>query len=184
MNANEISPKANLRLHRIKIVSRIVRYALLAMLVLIICASSLSCVSAFKDNPWYAVPFVVGLQIVICLWYWKLAQLFRLYERGLIFSSETIRCMKILGILCVAGWILLSVWHGLIHLFPQPLSVKPLPPGVTITTKIEGGYRFGFFTFVFAGINLGQLLAGIIIILIAWIMDEGRKIQEEQELTV
>ena len=34
------------------------------------------------------------------------------------------------------------------------------------------------------GINFGQLLIGSAIFLIAWIMDEGRKIQEEQELTV
>jgi hypothetical protein len=43
----------------------------------------------------------------------------------------------------------------------------------------------GFFTFDFGtGIDFGPLLAGAVIILIAWIMDEGRKIQEEQELTV
>ena len=184
MNANKISPKVNLRLHRIKIVSRIVRYALLAMLVLIICASYLSCISAFKNNPWYVVPFVVGFLITLCLWYWKLAQLFHFYERGLIFFPETICCIKLLGILCVTGWMLLFISHELLHLFPQPLSTKPLPLGVTITTKIEDGYHFGFFSFVFADINFGQLLAGIIIVLIGWIMDEGRKIQEEQELTV
>jgi hypothetical protein len=43
----------------------------------------------------------------------------------------------------------------------------------------------GFFSFDFGtGINFGLLFAGIVIVLIAWIMDEGRKIQEEQELTV
>jgi len=36
---------------------------------------------------------------------------------------------------------------------------------------------------VFAA-ELGELAVGLLIILIAWIMDEGRKIQEEQELTV
>ena len=36
---------------------------------------------------------------------------------------------------------------------------------------------------VFAA-ELGELALGLLIILIAWIMDEGRKIQEEQELTV
>ena len=33
-------------------------------------------------------------------------------------------------------------------------------------------------------LSLGPVLAGLMIIFIAWIMDEGRKIQEEQELTV
>jgi hypothetical protein len=43
----------------------------------------------------------------------------------------------------------------------------------------------GFFSFDFGtGIDFGLFLAGVVIVLIAWIMDEGRKIQEEQELTV
>ena len=33
-------------------------------------------------------------------------------------------------------------------------------------------------------LSTGQLFGGFLIIFIAWIMDEGRKIQEEQELTV
>ena len=33
-------------------------------------------------------------------------------------------------------------------------------------------------------ISFGQLVLGLLIFIIAWIMDEGRKIQEEQELTV
>ena len=33
-------------------------------------------------------------------------------------------------------------------------------------------------------ITFGQLVLGLLIYIIAWIMDEGRKIQEEQELTV
>jgi hypothetical protein len=49
---------------------------------------------------------------------------------------------------------------------------------------VESNLHMGFFTFSYGFINLGYLLAGTIIILIAWIMDEGRKIQEEQELTV
>ena len=51
-----------------------------------------------------------------------------------------------------------------------------------VTTR---AYRMGFFTFNFGtAIDFGPLLAGAVIILIAWIMDEGRKIQEEQALTV
>jgi uncharacterized membrane protein YGL010W len=33
-------------------------------------------------------------------------------------------------------------------------------------------------------ITFGQLVVGLLIYIIAWIMDEGRKIQEEQQLTV
>lgn len=33
-------------------------------------------------------------------------------------------------------------------------------------------------------ITIGQLVLGLLVYIVAWIMDEGRKIQEEQELTV
>jgi hypothetical protein len=42
---------------------------------------------------------------------------------------------------------------------------------------------FGLFIGGFLELFL-SLLPGFVIIFIAWIMDEGRKIQEEQELTV
>ena len=29
-----------------------------------------------------------------------------------------------------------------------------------------------------------ELIVGLVVVLVAWIMDEGRKIKEEQELTV
>jgi hypothetical protein len=45
-------------------------------------------------------------------------------------------------------------------------------------------FRISFFSFGLSDIDFGLLLAGVIIVLVAWIMDEGRKIQEEQELTV
>jgi hypothetical protein len=51
-----------------------------------------------------------------------------------------------------------------------------------LVTSIWGGACF--FSISFGGINVGMLLAGTVIVLVAWIMDEGRKIQEEQELTV
>jgi hypothetical protein len=35
-----------------------------------------------------------------------------------------------------------------------------------------------------SSVSLTPLIYGLLIIFIAWIMDEGRKIQEEQELTV
>jgi hypothetical protein len=125
--------------------------------------------------------FSLLFSFVIWLWYWKLSRLFRLFERGLIFAAETIRCFKILALLCVIGWILAL----LIESLPGPPfpSHAALPPGATIVhTSVS---HFGFFSFEFGiGVNFGLLFVGITIFLIAWIMDEGRKIQEEQELTV
>ena len=55
----------------------------------------------------------------------------------------------------------------------QPMVPAPIQP-----------LKTGFFNFSIGRIDFGLLLSGIIIFIIAWIMDEGRKIQEEQELTV
>jgi hypothetical protein len=184
MNANEISPKANVRMNRIKIVSRITKYVCYVFLTFSIGFYSFmtSPGSAFKANAWRAL-LVVMFQIVLWVWYWKLARLFHFYERGLIFAAETIRCIKTLGLLCVIGWTLGSTLHFVPRPEPQPQAA--LPPGVTIVKQTTHTYRMGFFSFDFGtGIDFGLLVNGIIIVLIAWIMDEGRKIQEEQELTV
>jgi hypothetical protein len=188
MNANEIPPKTTLRLHRIKIVSRIVRYAILGLFVLSIgvfwtVVFPTWRLATMKEHPvWFG--FVNLPQVVLWVWYWKLAKLFHFYERGLIFATTTIRCIKTLGILCVVNWLLLSTYNVWERMFPQPLPLPAaLPPHVTVTV-VESSFRIGFFTFSIAGISFGLLLAGAVIIIIAWVMDEGRKIQEEQELTV
>jgi hypothetical protein len=184
MNANEISPKANARLNRIRIVSRIIRYVILGLFIFtagyfLLHQFVMSSPRAWLDNLGYKFTMVL-MEGVLCFWYWKLAKLFQFYERGLIFAAETIRCIKTLGVLCVINWLLTSVGIVLRHLSqPPPLP----PPGVTIKI-IPSSFSMGFFSFSIDGINVGLLLAGIIIVIIAWIMDEGRKIQEEQELTV
>jgi len=187
MNANEIAPKANLRLNRIKIVSRIVKYAILGFFVIsigVFLQLSLPTwhLETMKMYPiWFG--FVNLPQVVLWVWYWKLARLFDFYERGLIFATATIRCIKKLGILCVVNWLLYTaydVWERFVpssHV--QGGTIKlPKPP------VVEHVFKMGFFNFSVAGISFGLLLAGAVIAIIAWIMDEGRKIQEEQELTV
>ena len=182
MNANEISPKTNARLNRIQMVSRIVRYVILANIILnlgfwLIYASPLS-------GSLGRSVLLILLQALVCVWFWKLAQLFHYYERGLIFASETIHCIKTLGLLCVINWLLMTMAGRFLS---HPVAAKlpmVLPPDVKVVTTMVKAHSFGFFSFNIAGVNFGMLLAGIIIVLIAWIMDEGRKIQEEQELTV
>ncbi len=206
MNANEISPKANPRLNRIKIVSRIARFVILAMFLffvgqIIIGEQSSHSFSSLVDLlaavsvgvPKYFPPLVLfnnfiiqlGIVITLSVWYWKLAKLFYFYEQGLIFAGKTIRCLKTLGLLCVIGWILICIRSYMTRLEYQLLNQagwRTPPPHLLHDIDFRGS---GFFYFDFGtGIDFGLLLAGVIIVLIAWIMDEGRKIQEEQELTV
>ena len=68
---------------------------------------------------------------------------------------------------------------------PKPINPIAVSPHVYISVLAPlESFRMSFFSFLIGPINFGLLLAGTIIIFIAWIMDEGRKIQEEQELTV
>ncbi len=188
MNANEISPKANPRLNRIKTVSRLVKWAMFAPFIFTI----LLCLFFFvpsspspfvKTGVWHLL-FLILFQIVVCVWYWKLTRLFNFYEQGLIFAAETIRCIKILGALWIIGWMFLTA----AHFSSRPPSAPPTTSASTQPmTKVtsHGFVKVGFITFDFGmGIDFGMPLSGAIILVIAWIMDEGRKIQEEQELTV
>jgi hypothetical protein len=188
MNANVISPKANVRMNRIKIVSRIARLLVIGFLLFTIWfllrawifqgtpvlfdKSNAASAKAAYQYPLFLCVGILSMitPLILCVWYWKLAQLFHYYERGLIFTVKTIRCIKLLGLLCMINWMLVSTIHLLLQ--DQPSPNQPM-------------YRMEFFSFDFGwGIDFGPLLIGAIIVLVAWIMDEGRKIQEEQELTV
>jgi hypothetical protein len=196
MNANETTPKANARLNQIKAVSRAAKFLVIGFLIFTGCFLFMDVaggVSTLFRNPrtitheGQQVDFALllcrslaafGFQIVLCVWYWKLSRLFRFYEHGLIFAAETIRCIKVLGLLFFTG----GMFNTVLHSLPKP-PPPVLPPGVIINATHV--FQMGFFRFDFGtGIDFGLLLAGAVIILIAWIMDEGRKIQEEQELTV
>ena len=120
------------------------------------------------------------MAILLAVWCWKLINLFRYYERGLIFDGKTIHCLRILGILCVAGWMLNGVSHYCSILEYQQLR----PPPNLSHSPIEIVHDIDFYGLTFFYFDFSLLFAGIVIVLIAWIMDEGRKIQEEQELTV
>lgn len=161
----------------------------------------------FSTGSWYALLMLL-LHLVTWFWYWKLARLFRFFERGSIFTAETIRCIRTLGLLCVVGWLLGSA----LHFFPNPAAHSVLTPAGRETvlhpaahTQVAGpaspvvidnrnefprlvarrSMQLGFFSFDFGtGINFGLLFTGLSIALVAWILDEGRKIQEEQSLTV
>jgi hypothetical protein len=193
MNATELAPKNSQQRHdRIRLVSRMAKYVCFVFLAFSIGFCILYPPWTVPAGYFPQVSFgrsvmLILYQIVLWLWYWKLTRLFHFYEQGKIFEAETIRCIKVLGLLFLVGWWITT----LLHFFPMAMPGMPPPtptaPGAAWTTVKTNShfYRMGFFSFDFgSGINYGQLFLGLMIVLIAWIMDEGRKLQEEQELTV
>jgi len=83
-----------------------------------------------------------------------------LYEKGEIFSGANVSEMKKLGS-CLAGYGILAVAANVIY---------------------AGGIIFPLV--LLEGFVSPWIIIGGTIYIVAWIMDEGRKIQEEQELTV
>ena len=139
----------------------------------------------FNQSKWHWF-FSILYELVTAYWFWKLGRLFRFYEQGLIFATATIRCIKLLGLVCIIGWVLGT---GSSFMAPPPHNVVPRlatpPPGATVVSVSSHVHYMGFFSFDFGtGVNFGPFVIGIIIVLAAWIMEEGRQIQEEQELTV
>lgn len=97
-----------------------------------------------------------------------LTRLFKLYENATYFSVENVKLFRRLGIT-------LMLWVGANLLCTSLLSV--------ITTfNNPPGERMLMATFGFS--DLAMLLIGGIVILISWIMDEGRKLEEEQAHTI
>jgi len=97
-----------------------------------------------------------------------LRRLFTLYEKGKIFAAENVECYRRLG------WMLI-VWVGCEIASNSLLSIALTlsnPPGQRVVTL---GVSSG---------ELASLFIGIVVLVISWVMDEGRKILEEQSLFV
>ena len=98
----------------------------------------------------------------------KLRELFHLYETGLIFTDKNVACFRSLGRALIAWVICDLVKNSLLSV----VLTLPNPPGHRIIT-------LGLYSADFAAI-----FVGIVILIIAWVMDEARKIQEDQALII
>ena len=94
--------------------------------------------------------------------YWYAYRLFRQCSRGHFFSMATVRSLRRIGSLAIALGLADGIisFAGAFHNIPHWVDLIFLPC-----------YSF-------------SIVPGIAFLRIAWIMDEGRKIQEEQALTV
>lgn len=101
-----------------------------------------------------------------------LALLFGLYARGQIFTAENVRQIRQIGI-SVFLFCLSSLYSIFARLYLFAID-HPLPPSGPDQETV--GLSFDA--------SVMQILGGIIIIVISWIMDVGREMREEQDLTV
>jgi hypothetical protein len=94
------------------------------------------------------------LMVMFLFWYRAVVKLFGFFEKGILFTAETVRCMQILGGIYFARYFLELVFHFLVQNHPLIRS------------------------------RMSDLFTGFFIFFIGWLIDEARKIREEQELTV
>jgi hypothetical protein len=176
MNANEISPKANPRLERIQKVSANLRAFFHFCAVVGTIAGVWQIISEPLELIFHQpilhqanVDNKFGLEGCITLTWavgaWFAYKLFFLYARDDLFSAEIVRCIRRIGIVGIllglerffSAFSAVAFTVGSLYLAVLPVLFLPL---------------------------LSSVIPGFAIVVIAWIMDEGRKIQEEQELTV
>lgn len=181
MNINEIIPITNARMHRIQKVSKCIRLFLQYGIPLLIVgmAGFSALVGAHMINlPKPAQPAAttsgagasghagtvvllgtlcgILTLIVFFVWYRTALKLFGFFERGILFTAETVRCIQTLGVIYFVRFLVQLVLY---------LAV-PSPDNLWLK------------------VDLGNLFTSFLIIFIGWLIDEARKIREEQELTV
>jgi hypothetical protein len=177
MNVTDISPKSkNVHLARIQKISGILKVGVLIYVIVPLCAVAFSfktlpvtnrMVSIF-NHPYAGAANIPAIMYVFSalgaavylLGVISFYRLLCLYEKGVIFAAANILEMKKLAGYLV-GYGLLAIAAGVVY---------------------AGGFVFPWG--LLEMVSSPWIVVGGAIYLVAWIMDEGRKIQEEQELTV
>lgn len=99
-----------------------------------------------------------------------LIKLFRLYEKGEIFSINNVNYIRKIGYTMLIGVLIHPLYDALISL--------------TLTWNNPAGMKMRLISISFGSTDVLFILASLLVILISWIMAEGCKLREEQQLTV
>lgn len=110
-----------------------------------------------------AIPMMIKMFIFYCL-----IKLFKLYERGEIFSLGLVKYIHNIGCALLVSQLL------------EPFYQFAM--GYVLTINNPPHYRYAAITL--DQNNIGVLLIALLVMLISWIMAEGCKLNEEQQLTV
>lgn len=159
------------RQRRIRIVSNIIR--VVALLGMISCLTAILGYWLLPEPPritsggnwkaaheWLNRPLVSLVLFIPFVGLLIFYQLMGCFARGEIFSKVTVRSVRWIGSLMVLWWLI-------------PMALQ----GVLLLLALEGPRDVEF------TID-GTLLGGILVFLLAWILEEGRQLQEEQRLTI
>lgn len=109
------------------------------------------------------LPVSIEMFIVYCL-----IRLFRLYEQGHIFTLDNVRYIRYVGYALFADQLAQVIYGGLM--------------GLVVTWNNPHGHRLAKITF--DQTNAGLLLVAFLVVLVSWVMAEGYKLQQEQQLTI
>ena len=102
------------------------------------------------------------------LLYLSLFKLFGLYQQGLVFTTANIQCIKNIGTVLLA-WIALKLLY---------------PVVVTLVLRFSGASDTLALYMSLGSDELRLLLIGLVIYVIAWIMNEATSLHQEQELVI
>jgi hypothetical protein len=109
------------------------------------------------------IPMIIEMFIV-----YLLIKLFKLYEKGEFFSINHVRYIRNIGYALLVG--------QLVEPFYQFVM------GLVLTLNNPPHHHYAAITL--DQINIGILFTALLVILISWIMAEGCKLREEQQLTI
>lgn len=114
----------------------------------------------------FAASMLPGMASMYC--FWCLAQLFARFGQGEMF------CETVVGLIRRIGWAVLAtqglrVVHG--TLVSLILTMDNAPGQHMITAGMDSA-------------TFSEIVTGVVIILASWVMDEARKLKEEQELVI
>ena len=124
---------------------------------------------ALTDEGFNSLLILGGAELVpSILIYLSLFKLFGLYQRGAIFTAENIKCIKKIGTVLLA-------WFALKLCYPIVVTLVIRFSGASDTLSLYIGL---------GTTELKYLLIGLIIYVIAWVMNEATSLHQEQELVI
>jgi len=175
MNANEISLKVSSLLNRIQEISTFLKVVFFILAVTFGFVGILGYgITLAGVHP--LLSFYLNLSSLgRAMGCWFAYQLFSCYARGDLFSPKAVRCIRWIGMVSLLMGIgnISDALHRQLH-NGWFQSVNSSPWMVEIVLYLQ--------MILFHLVH--NLVSGFVILFIAGIMDEGRKIHEEQELTV